>query len=384
MHALFSTHPAVGHVHPMIPLASALLRAGHAVTFATSAPFCEYIEGFGFETVPVGLDWLESRANEQFAFMGPPETWNRDSPWPAVFMAASQAASPDLMRLVEERSIDVIVHETTEFAAVIAAEIIGIPAVAIGIGYQGPTVVNDPAVRRAWPLVRESLGLPPDPECAAIYRHLYIDLHPRSLHALPPEWTVPVARPARPEQVPAVAAPPPWHGDVRARSVAYVTLGTVFNRAEGVFERVLDAVTGAGITAVATTGDTLVEPRPRSGAFVERFVPDQYILPLADFVVCHAGYNTVVAALAHGLPMVCIPVGADQHYNAFRVAACGAGIVVDPADAGALEQAIHSVRSDRSYRNNAERLAREIAAMPAIDTMVPEIEALAAAPAMAS
>ena len=46
-------------------------------------------------------------------------------------------------------------------------------------------------------------------------------------------------------------------------------------------------------------------------------------------MVCHGGAGTTMAALTRGLPTVVVPLFADQMHNASRVAATGAGLVVD-------------------------------------------------------
>ena len=60
MRILFTTHPAYGHFHPLLPLAGAARAAGHEVGFATSAMFRSVIEGAGFPAFDTGLEWLES------------------------------------------------------------------------------------------------------------------------------------------------------------------------------------------------------------------------------------------------------------------------------------------------------------------------------------
>ena len=51
---------------------------------------------------------------------------------------------------------------------------------------------------------------------------------------------------------------------------------------------------------------------------------------LCDVIVSHADSGTTVAGLARGLPMVAIPIFADQMHNAERVVAAGIGLRVDP------------------------------------------------------
>jgi MGT family glycosyltransferase len=111
---------------------------------------------------------------------------------------------------------------------------------------------------------------------------------------------------------------------------------------------------------------------------VERYLPQAALLPRCSAVISHAGSGTVVGALAHGLPMVLIPMGADQPANADRAAELGAGVVLDaldatPADAAA---ALRAVLSEDSYRAAAAALRAEAAAMPAPDEVLPLLEAL--------
>ena len=60
MRVLFTCVIGHGHFHPMVPLARALERAGHRVSFATDPKFCDYVRGVGFETHPAGLDQREA------------------------------------------------------------------------------------------------------------------------------------------------------------------------------------------------------------------------------------------------------------------------------------------------------------------------------------
>ncbi len=69
-----------------------------------------------------------------------------------------------------------------------------------------------------------------------------------------------------------------------------------------------------------------------------------------------------MAALAHGVPLVCLPgLGADQGIIAGRVQALGAGKAL-PGQAGAseLRVAVKQVMATPAYREAAERLARLI------------------------
>ena len=56
---------------------------------------------------------------------------------------------------------------------------------------------------------------------------------------------------------------------------------------------------------------------------VERYVPQADVLPLCDVAVGHGGSGSTLGALAHGLPMLLLPHGADQFENAQACAALG-------------------------------------------------------------
>ena len=91
-------------------------------------------------------------------------------------------------------------------------------------------------------------------------------------------------------------------------------------------------------------------------------------MPHAAAMVCHGGFGTVRAGLAAGVPMVVLPLFADQPYNARRVAEIGAGIALEggPAAASDLGEAIDRVLAEPSYRAQAARVAEEHRRLPPV------------------
>jgi UDP:flavonoid glycosyltransferase YjiC (YdhE family) len=99
----------------------------------------------------------------------------------------------------------------------------------------------------------------------------------------------------------------------------------------------------------------------------------------ASLVVSHGGSGTTLGALAAGLPLVVVPLFADQPPNARRVAEVGAGVVVEPLregpskalpssiDAGALRDAILAGLRDDALARSAQTIAAEMRALPAVD-----------------
>jgi UDP:flavonoid glycosyltransferase YjiC (YdhE family) len=84
-----------------------------------------------------------------------------------------------------------------------------------------------------------------------------------------------------------------------------------------------------------------------------------------------------MAALAHGLPSVLLPLGADQPHNAFRAAGLGLACVLDAATATApdIEEAAREALADTAMRQRCEVVADELRALPGADAAVAALEA---------
>ena len=169
----------------------------------------------------------------------------------------------------------------------------------------------------------------------------------------------------------------------RGCPVVYFTLGTVFNHESGdLFSRVLAGLRELPINLIVTVGRDLdpatlgLQP---AHVRVERFVPQAEILPHVDLVVSHGGSGSVLGALAHGRPMVVLPIGADQPFNAERISALGVGRSLDAIQATPedVREAASWVLADATYRESAGRVADEIAALASPDVAVGLLERLA-------
>jgi calicheamicin 3'-O-methyl-rhamnosyltransferase len=112
---------------------------------------------------------------------------------------------------------------------------------------------------------------------------------------------------------------------------------------------------------------------------VERFVPQDLVLSRCSLAVIHGGSGSVLGALQHGVPMVVVPLGADQFENAAAVERAGAGVVVIPDRLSVDTIADAAARSltDDDQRKAATRIAAELSAMPVATDVVPRIEQLA-------
>jgi UDP:flavonoid glycosyltransferase YjiC (YdhE family) len=174
----------------------------------------------------------------------------------------------------------------------------------------------------------------------------------------------PVLEPAGPDagwKIEAEAEP-----DGRPRVV--VSLGTTPMDELPVLRRVLEALADQDVEVVALLGGHLdpadVGPVP-ANATVTGYVRHAAVLPGAALLVSHAGLGTVLAGLAHGLPLVCLPLGREQPDNAAAVERVGAGRALAPdTPVDELRSVLGDVLAAPGYRVAAESLARAMARDP--------------------
>jgi UDP:flavonoid glycosyltransferase YjiC (YdhE family) len=223
-------------------------------------------------------------------------------------------------------------------------------------------------------------GLEPD-AIAGLFRDLYVDPCPPSLQN-PEIASVPSVQLRPAAAVRSDGDVPDWLDRLDASSIVYLTMGTVWNDDLDLFRAVIDAVRGEDIALVVTVGrqndPASLGPQP-SNVVVHRFVPQNVLLPRCDAIVTHGGSGTMLGALAHGVPLLLLPQGADQYANADRVVAAGAGrqLLRGERSVDAIRESLLAILGDRRFRGAAERIASEIELMPDAPAVVPAIERLA-------
>ena len=379
MRVLFTTQVGSGHWRPLAPFARALQRAGHDVAFASSPVFCILIADHGFRGFPIGSDdWL-TRAQQE----APAAPAQSDAVLFDQFIPRAARDLPALQSLMCDWRPDLLVRETTEFAACVAAERAGLPHASVQISaFRAHT---HPQLVPALDALRAGVGLPPDPELAMLYRYLLLAPFPPRFQdpAVPlPRTAHAVRHVAFDAEHPGETALPDWVATLQRRPTVYATLGTAYNRTPGIFAAILAALRDEPINLIVALGPGLdpgdFGPQPRH-IHVAPYLPQSLLFPQCDLVITHGGSGTVRTALVHGLPMVILPIAADQPENARRCAALGAAVVIPAAERtpAATRTAVRTVLHNSHYRENAARLRGEMAALPGPENAVSLLERLA-------
>lgn len=387
MRALFVCYPELGHVHPLFPLADAMVGAGDDVRFSSGAAVADRIGRAGFDCDvggPADIDegfaaLVERIGTEPGAGLAPDEVLE----WfiPNLFAATiAPMVLPELLSFMERWEPDVVVHEATAFAAPLAAALVGVASVQHSLGLLYSDGVYHAAGEELAPLWRRH-GLDPD-STGGSFRGLCLSIAPPGLEVTLDGAAADRVRPLRP--VGSSVAPgdvlPTWVATLPDRPTVYVTLGTFLNSDRDIFRAALDGLADEPVNVIVTVGrnnpSDWLDPIP-TNARVEQYIAQSLLLPHCDVVVSHVGSGTLLPALGAGLPQVLIPQGADNFANAKRAEAAGVGPVLWPGEVtpDALRSAVRAALHDPAHRKAAQALADEIAAMPTPAEVASEIEA---------
>ena len=265
----------------------------------------------------------------------------------------------DVLRVGRDFRPDVVVFEAFALAGPLAADVLGVPAITHLFGPIPPldaVVLANDAVSPIWRAHGRDV-----PGWAGMFRELTIQICPPSLEVA--EVPVGESLHLRPTVLP--TAPP----STTERPLVYVTFGTLFNANLDLFRLVLDALAEEPIDVIATVGrdqdPAALWPHP-ANARVERFVPQDDLLPTCSAIVHHGGAGTMFGALAHGVPQVILPQGADNFEHAAMCETAGVGVSLPPdrLNGEALVAGVRHVLADASVAAASNRCAAEIAAMP--------------------
>jgi UDP:flavonoid glycosyltransferase YjiC (YdhE family) len=368
----------------MVPLARALEAAGHSVGFACAKSFCPLVTALGLRAFPSGLDWLEWEAPQTF-----PELHQmslaQQSYWLMTAIFADRGASAmvgDLLSICRAWQPDVIIRDPMEFGGCIAAERLGIPHATISVGLFFPAAMWHfiaPQLSR----LRQTWGLSPDPNLDMLYRYLYLAFVPPS-YQIPDFDLPPVVHSLRPAifDCSGNVRLPDWVHRLPARPTVYATLGTVFNRMTQVFDQIIDGLDAVPVNLIITIGRNQAPEQfaqHSSRVHVERYIPQSLVFPHCDVVVTHGGFNTVMTAVVSGLPLLVLPLAADQPLHAARCVALKVGCALRPEQVTpqTVRESVEDLLNNEAYRQNIRRLQGEIDTLPGLDHAVELVTNLA-------
>lgn len=366
MRMVVTSFPGRGHLNPVLPLALAAQEAGHDVRVATGADQLAHIARYGLEPVEIGPglgDLIEATRREHGKAWGDvlfPDAWPRH-------------AVPRLTSFARAWSPDLVVSEEEEYAGLLVADLVGLPAVT----HSWPSPCRPAEDRRQ---ALESLAgvwgdLAPGHAPKGV-AEIYLDACPPLLQSPEIEdfdGVIPIRAVSLPET--ADVDPPDWL-DALPHPAAYLTLGTVpvFSTPDRL-RACIDALAPVVAALVVTTGPNPVETLgvlPRHVHAVP-YLTQSAVLPHVDLVVSHGGAGTTLGAIEAGLPHLLLPYESQSQVgSAAAIERLGAGIALAPEarDPESIAAAARRLLEDPAHRAAGLAVRASLHALPGPDSVV--------------
>jgi UDP:flavonoid glycosyltransferase YjiC (YdhE family) len=376
---LIMTWDGAGNLAPTLGIARALLERGHDVRLVGHRTIAERCGDVGTRFVPLSQ-------GELWDAMYDPTDFEAEIRLLIDEMSFSSTVAGDLAQELDREPADAVLVDCMLFTSIDVALASGSPTAtlfhtAYTIFRGGPLVeMFAPGIAIA-NARRAELGLPAIERLGDIH-----DACACALVALPREFEPDVPEAANVLRIgPVLDAPPLCCEvdlvDLRAGStpLVLVSLSTGEQGQADLLQRCVDAVAQLPVNAVVTTGPAIDPASVTAGATTQvvRYVPHAEILPSASLVITHAGAGTTMAALGHGVPLLCTPMGRDQFFNAERVHALGAGRILMPdADSDAIAKAATDILADSRFTTEAKRMADVISGYGGAARAATALEAL--------
>src|SRR4051812_15616710 len=399
MRVLLTTRGSAGHVLPLAPFGHAARRAGHDVLVVAQRQHEANVARTGLPHAPVDDpdpdEWR--RRLPEFMALGFEQA---NIVMIAEFFARmdTTAALPGLRAVVESWRPDVIVRETWEYASTLVADLYDIPVVRVALGLASLDAWSNDLAAPALDVLRDDVGLAADPGATRLHGTPLFTMMPAELDG--GDALADVRRFRQADQVLTVrdSAPlPQWWPDADAPLV-YFSLGSVAGQPHlpyfpALYRMVIDELSSLPIRLLVTTGDrpdpAALGPVP-ANVHIARWIPQEVVLPHAAAAIVHGGYGSTVGALAHGVPIVVIPLfSIDQWVNAEALQRAGAGIALNgdrdsrlvldlPGGDTSTElaPAVRRLLEDPGPRRRAVGISASMAALPPVDDAIDAFEDL--------
>lgn len=340
---LFVTWDGGGNVPPAVGIAAELARRGHAVRFLGH-------HGQAARLAAAGLPFMPFRSARSFTSTVPSSTMS------LLSMFGDRAMGRDVLAELERRPADVVVVDCLLFGVMDALRQAGRRYVVLEHSFDG-------YFRRS---AKGPLGL---------------ILRTRGFRALD------LIDAGEPVLTVALDSLDAGHGDVvhtgpvldgtpagerpaATEPAVLVSLSTfAFRSLAPTWQRVLDAVDGLRARVIATTGPAVDQGVLRVPGNVELhgWLPHHEVLPQVSLVVGHGGHATTMAALAHDLPLLVLPLDSktDQPFMGRTIQRAGAGRSLSRRSSPSrIRAAIEELVADGPHREAAARLGAAIRATP--------------------
>lgn len=404
---------AKGHMYPASTLALHLQQRGHRITFFCVADAAAFFQEYGLDSVVIGGQSFPPGYVEQvFATLGKLKGQAGALYTMKLLRDLIDMHFAELPQAIQSRQVDGLVIDQFHMGGGAVADHLQLPYVHAAMAMMFNMEAGVPPVNLGWGPETHAWARLRNAMAHALVRRFLQPAHTkinaqRVAWGLAPHASFPndvfAGHPQISQQPPSFefprhALPADFHfvgplhsGKTRiktdfprerldGRPILYASMGTLQTGLEWIFRVILAACAGLDAQLVLSLGgnmDPAAFSATKGNPVVVRFAPQLELLEQAALCITHAGLNTTLESLACGVPMVAIPITNDQPGAAARIQWSGTGEIVTPKrlSVSRLREAIQRVRSTPAYRENAQRLQREISGLHSLDYASDVIEA---------
>jgi MGT family glycosyltransferase len=371
-HLLFVALAGHGHVTPTLPLVEELVGRGHRVDYATGAEFADAVTG-------AGALWVELPALDPF--IPPPQVGPEVMAlWFRHYFRGLGATHPVLRERCRTDRPDAICYDVTNWPARLVARELQVPAVRLipNVAENETYSLGEQMTAGLDPGHPEMVALADD--CARFSAEYGVEIDVAGTMDVTEALNlVFIAREFQPEGdsfddrfrflgplLGRREQQEPWSPPDPGRPLLYVSLGTIFTDRPEFYRTCLDAFGDGRWQVAMTVGDldpAALGPVPPDVDVRARF-PQPAVLRHAAAFVSHAGMNSTMEALHHGVPMLAFPQMPEQVANADRIVQLRLGERLDPdtLTPEGLVQAVLRVVGDPEIRAGLDRMRRAVRA----------------------
>ncbi|RJQ74664.1 glycosyl transferase [Pseudonocardiaceae bacterium YIM PH 21723] len=343
---LFVTLMGHGHVTPTLALVEELVRRGRHVEYATSPEHADAVRA-------AGADWVELPQPPPFIPLGEDIL----AAWFRHYFAAMTATYPVLLAHCRTRRPELICYDATNWPARLVAEQLEIRAVRTV-----PHLASNDSFSLYPPgatgLLTEDCARFSAAHGVALEHQDTLDRPERSnLVFLPREFqpsgdtfdeTFHFVGPLLGDRT-----DEPWTPKHPELPLVYASLGSVLSDPR-FYDSCVEAFAD-GAWQVALNGRV---DRAPANFDVRDWFPQPAVLRRARAFVTHAGMNSTMEALFHGVPLVAVPQTPEQEINARRIEELGLGERLT----GDLRSTVERVAASEEIRRNLDRMRAAILA----------------------
>lgn len=368
---LFINGPASGHVYPTLGLVEALIAIGEEVVYVSSEEFRNELEQLG----------AVFYAYENFL--------NREDPFDTKhfltlvikIISSYEVILPCVLEISKRYSFDYFIHDSMYGCGNVVSEFLGIPHIATCTSFinaerlQRENTRNPAMLKENLSLIKNFISV-----ASKMKKNFNIksslDIHNVFFNEgmLNLVFTSDYFQPHY-EQLgdhfkfvgPSITARnsavhfPFIKSENTDAAVIYISMGTVFNDVKSLYQLCFEALASFHGQVILSVGNRIdvesLQGVPDHFTIVP-FAPQLQVLTYTNLFITHGGMNSVNEALYYGVPLIVIPMAADQPIVGDRVTELGAGIKLERAalTKEILREAVDKILSIDDFHNNSAKI----------------------------